>query len=133
MKKSVCVAMALLLVLTVFSSTYAVAAPRYSYIYTIGGTLSINSFGVANCTGQVTSTTAGGDGTLTVTLQKAKNGTWENVKSWSATGSAVAVSMSKYYAVPKDATYRVYVVGTVYDVAENELETKTYTSSEVDY
>lgn len=138
MKKILSVALVLCIMLSVaapvFASTDDVAiAPLYTYIFTIGGGISINSLGVATCEGFVTSISAGGNGKVTVTLQRYENSAWNSVKSWTVTGKATCTSASNSYAITKGYNYRVYVTGTVYNTSGTALEAQSYTSPATKY
>lgn len=88
--------------------------PRYNYTNSISADIEIDTtWGIATCTGEIIA-----DNyvpvKVVVYLQVYKNGTWETVKSWEATGTFSAY-LSKVYAIYKGYEYRAYAVGYVYN------------------
>lgn len=100
-------------------------SPRFDYLSQITCGLTISGWGRANCEGSFT-THDQYDSRMTLLLQQFKNGSWEDVKSWSEdyTGSGVNAFSKGYYV---DSGYRYRVTNTVEilngngDVIETEV------------
>jgi hypothetical protein len=97
---------------------------KYTYINQASTSLSISAGGTATIYGFVQKTPAGKSIYLSSTLQRNTNGTWSNVKSWSASSTSSSASILETYQV-SSGTYRVetyyyvsgdggYESGTVY-------------------
>ena len=100
--------------------------PRYTYINSVYASLSINeATGVTTCTGRVTAKNTY-PVEVDVYLQQDMGSYWKTVKSWSATGNW-STSLTGNHAVYDGYTYRVYVVGYVYDSNGNLLESASGT------
>ena len=102
----------------------SVVSIQYVYINQASTSLSISAGGTATVYGFVQKTPAGKSIYLSSTLQRNSNGTWSNVKSWSASSTSSSASILETYQVSK-GTYRVetyyyvsgdggYESGTVY-------------------
>lgn len=138
MKKSISIALVLCVLLSL--SIPAVSAngiisivPYYTYISSMRAELVISALGIATCEGKISSYNASAStGKVVVTLQK-KDGTWQDVKSWTTTGSALNTVGSDLYVVSRGYYYRVHVTGTIYNSSGTALETDTLTSKEVWY
>lgn len=88
--------------------------PLWDTINTVYACLTINeTTGIATCTGTV-SAKNNYSVEVDVALQILENGSWRTLKTWSASGTWDA-SCTKYYAVYRGYTYRVYVTGYVYN------------------
>jgi len=97
---------------------------KYTYINQASTSLSISSSGTATVYGFVQKTPAGKSIYLSSTLQRNTNGTWSNVKGWSASSTSSSATILETYQV-SSGTYRVetyyyvsgdggYESGTVY-------------------
>ena len=97
--------------------------PRYAYITTLAGDISIDSSAVASCYGSV-STLNNLPVKVVVELQIYRGGEWVTEKTWIKTGTAVA-TIAEYYNLAYGNNYRVKVTGYVYDTNGNLLESAT--------
>lgn len=93
----------------------------WNKIYNIYASISVNeTIGIVTCTGTVTA-----KNTYPVKvyaqLQILENGSWRTLKSWTNTGT-LSASVSNSYAVYSGYTYRVYVIGYVYDDSGNIVD-----------
>lgn len=88
-------------------------ALRWQNIDALGAGLTFGTLGKANCTGSLELSNMDDTGTLYMYLQRAVNGQWEDVYSWSTSGS-IYVSLGKTFYVTSGYYYRVHVVGYVY-------------------
>lgn len=85
----------------------------YTHISSVYACLTIDeTLGIATCTGSVNAKNIV-PAKVTVRLQRYQDGSWQTIKSWSETGTAVA-SSTNYYAIYRGYSYRVYVSGFVY-------------------
>jgi hypothetical protein len=134
-KRFLSAALGMLLLLTVSAPTVLAAgeanvAPesivsiQYVYINQASTSLTISSSGTATVYGYVQKTPAGKNIYLSSTLQRNSNGTWSDVKSWSASSTSSSASILETYQV-SSGTYRVetyyyvsgdggYESGTIY-------------------
>lgn len=88
-----------------------------------GGSLSINSSGIATCTGWAYLYN-GYTAEVNVTLQRKISGVWVGYTGWSGSGSSpVVVNNSTSSSIPSGYKYRTYVYVTVYDSDDNIVET----------
>lgn len=88
--------------------------PRYSHIQTFTFSFDINqNTGLATCTGMVDIRTFD-TVKIVLHLQQYKNGSWQTIKSWQATGSMCAGLNQKYF-VADGYAYRLYCYGYVYN------------------
>lgn len=86
----------------------------YTYISRVSAGLTIDeTLGVATCSGSVDAKSVSSV-KVTVRLQRYEDGSWKNVQTWSETGTA-GVTCTKYYAIYRGYSYRVYVTGYVYN------------------
>jgi hypothetical protein len=87
---------------------------KYTYINQASTSLSISARGTATVYGFVQKTPAGKSIYLSSTLQRNSNGTWSDVKSWSASSTSSSASILETFQV-SSGTYRVetyyYVAG----------------------
>lgn len=126
MKRILCLAliMAMLLTLAVPASAAVkddTAEPQYNQIYSVKSALSIDSAqGIATCAGVISAKT-GYAVRLYIRLQMYKDGDWQLVHSWMASGTAY-LSLVKDCAIVSGYQYRTYVIGYVYDADGNLLE-----------
>ena len=91
MKKSISVFLFAVAMITVLClPIYA----RYSYITQLSGGLSIDSSGLANCSGLVIPSRIDTRTNLKVTLEHYVNGNWNEIDSWTNSGSGT-ISISK--------------------------------------
>lgn len=135
MKRLFCFAMTV--VLLVCLAVPAAAATKdevellYTYINKISAGLTIDeTLGIATCTGKVDAKSIV-PVKVTVRLQRYQDGSWMNVATWSATGTA-GVTCKNNYAVYSGYTYRVYVAGFVYD-SEGVLQEAASATKTVNY
>jgi len=102
----------------------SVVSIQYVYINQASTSLSISAGGTATVYGFVQKTPAGKSIYLSSTLQRNSNGTWSNVKSWSASSTSSSASILETFQM-SSGTYRVetyyyvsgdggYESGTVY-------------------
>lgn len=132
----------LIIISTVFNTEYISAmtnkentnnqiiSPQYDYVFSASSFLSISS-GTATIKGNVQKTSLGELISLTCTLQKKLNGSWINVKSWSASSSTTpSVYISEKYEVSK-GEYRVAAYYSVKGM--NGTESGTVYSATVIY
>lgn len=143
MRKKIIVAIGLLLLISanpfcteVFASTRnqeIIITPYYSYITSVGASISIGKNGYATCTGSVT-IFSGHDTSITITLQRSKDGkSWTNIKSWSKDFSGIgAHSLEDGYYVNSGYQYRVLNTTKVKN-GSTVLETATVYSAVVSY
>lgn len=97
--------------------------PMYDYVNLVYARLEIGEdWGMTTCTGTITAKQLLPVKVI-VRLQKL-DGYWQTIKSWSATGTGSA-SHTGNYAVYSGYTYRVSVIGYVYDSNGNIIETAT--------
>lgn len=131
MKKKACVIVLAIVILVLFClPLYA----RYSYITMLSGGLSIDSNGLATCSGLVIPSKSTTRTVLTVTLEQYNNGSWAGIESWTNSGSGIA-SISKTGKRYVDrGKYRVVVNAKVYDSFSGSLlEDENFTTSEKTY
>ena len=124
MKKAVSIITAICLIISLATPVLA----RYQYIDRISANLTISSSGTATCDGLVTSISAGGNGEVTVTLERFVNGSWTYVNSWTTTGRALYTTGTHSQSVTSGFWYRVVVVGKVYNSSGTLLETADITT-----
>lgn len=88
--------------------------PLFENINSVYASLSIDqSLGVTTCTGRIVAKDMY-PVSVDVVLQVKENGKWEEVCSWSASGTYTA-SCTEYYAVYSGYEYRVLTWGYVHD------------------
>lgn len=131
MKKKACVIVLAIVILVLFClPLYA----RYSYITMLSGGLSIDSNGLATCSGLVIPSKSTTRTFLTVTLEKYNNGSWAVIESWTNSGSGIASISKTGKQYVSRGTYRVVVNAKVYDTSSGELlEDVSYTTSKKTY
>lgn len=130
MKKKACIIILAFIFVLCCLPLYA----RYSYITMLSGGLSIDSYGLANCTGLIIPSNSNTRTFLTVTLEQYNNGSWAGIESWTNSGSGIA-SISKTSKRYVDrGKYRVVVNAKVYDSFSGSLlEDENFTTSEKTY
>ena len=121
MRKAVSFLLCLVFVLCLFIPTSLAASPEpddpdpidpdeYTRVTMIYAGLSINSDGVALCSGSVYPTYSTDTVTLTVRLQYQSGSSWYTYRSWSVTTSAIQINLDENATVsPYHTTYRVRV------------------------
>lgn len=131
MKKRVSV---ILLVAVLFTALCLPIYARYSYITQLSGGLSIDSSGLANCTGFVKPSNSATRTDLKVTLEHYINSDWSEIESWTNSGSGmVSITKSGKRYVDR-GKYRVVVNAKVYDSSSGSLlEDESFTTSEKTY
>lgn len=87
--------------------------PMWTNIDALGAGLTFGALGKANCSASLELSNTSDTGTLYMYLQRIVNGKWEDVYSWSTSGS-IYVSLEKTFYVTSGYNYRVHVVGYVY-------------------
>lgn len=105
------------------------AEPRFDYIKQTRAYLEIANNGIATVQGQLNASDCDSVG-ITVKLQQYTSGSWKTVSTWTATGST-RCSLEKSKAISSGYTYRVEVVGKVYDSSGKVLESHTEYSNTV--
>ena len=100
----------------------------------LSGGLSIDSNGLATCSGLVIPSKSTTRTFLTVTLEKYNNGSWAVIESWTNSGSGIASISKTGKQYVSRGTYRVVVNAKVYDTSSGELlEDVSYTTSKKTY
>ena len=106
----------------VFSSA---AFARYSYIESIGATLSISN-GIATCSGTCQSSDSSTTTSIKVELKQKIGTKWETIESWSGSGNGkTTVRKSGTKSVSSGYSYKVVTTGTIKDSNGKILETDT--------
>jgi len=128
--KAISIILFLAVIVTALSIT---VSARYKYIDILGASLTINSSGLASCSGYVCPSDNSTNTTLTVELQKKSGNSWVSEYSWSGSsvGMRTAVASGTRYVVR--GTYRVVSTANVYSSSGTLLETQSVTSKEVTY
>lgn len=105
-------------------------SPQYVNINKATSTLTISRNGVAKIKGYIQKTKSGTSIYLRSTLQCYKNGSWNNIKSWSKTSTSSTALISENYTVSSGK----YRVKTYYSVdGAGGTETGTIYSKIVNY
>lgn len=110
-----------------------IITPFYTHITVLSAGLSIDSSGLATCSGVVLPTYFDTNAELTVTLEEYKNNKWGSVDSWSAFGpgtNPISKNGNRYVA---SGRYRVVVTAKIYSVSGTLLETQSKTTTEKTY
>lgn len=101
----------ILVMVAVFTCSSAAVQPRWKYVSSISGDINISSLGIATVYG--TGSAASTQVTKTVCklhLQQFKDKKWTTIKTWTATSNMrFAAVDTKYWAVDKGYSYRIYV------------------------
>lgn len=101
----------------------------YVDIATLSAGCTINSNGLATCTGYVVTAHSTYTVYLAVSLQRYNNGLWQRLAGpWYNSGTQVT-SVYKQYYVTRGHYYRTAVSATVYDANGNFIEAPTIYSS----
>lgn len=88
--------------------------PQFETINTVHASLTIDeTLGVATCYGRITAKNLY-PVEVEVYLQVYRNNRWDTLKTWTGTGT-MNCSISNQYAIARGYTYRVYVIGYVYN------------------
>lgn len=99
-----------------------VPSPRWSYLSEVLASFSFGSLGRGNCLGGLF-IDSNYDSKITLTLQKLKNGSWVDVKSWEQENSGAGEYIfEKAYYVSSKGTYRCSVTASVYSSSGKLLE-----------
>ena len=132
MKKLGAALLTVILLCTMAAGAFSAKAydiqPMWDYLTRITGTIDIAPNGTATITADgravhsSVTTTA-----LNASLQQLKNGSWQELKSWSTTASGTSVKLSsKNWAVAHGYSYRLVVTVTAYQ-GSKALESASYT------
>lgn len=109
------------------------ATVRYSNLLSSHAAIEINqSTGKVTCSANATSRIATDTLKVTMTLQKLSGNTWDEVKTWTNSGSEI-VSMSKTLYIAQAGSYRVISSTDVYNSAGNYVESGSATSKTVSF
>ena len=99
-------------IMTLCVSTVFAATPRYIALSNFYVELSISNLGYAHCEGSAV-VTIGYTADVTLELQQKDGSTWDTVKTWTDSGSAV--SFEKGYFVEDGFDYRLKITAKVYN------------------
>jgi hypothetical protein len=110
-----------------------IITPYYTHITTLFAGLSIDSSGLATCSGTVFPTYFDTNAELTVTLEEYKNNKWGSVYSWSAYGDGSAIIAKSGQRYVTSGRYRVVVTAKIYSLSGTLLETQSKTTTEKTY
>ena len=107
----------ILVMIAVFTCSNAAMQPRWKYVSSISGDISISTLGIATVYG--TGSAASPQVTKTVCklhLQQLKNQKWTTIKTWTATSNThYAAVDTKHWAVDRGYSYRIYVELNAYN------------------
>ena len=125
MKKIICVFLVMIAISTCITEVAASEQydimPIFENINSVYASLSIDqTLGVTTCTGGIVAKDMY-PVSVDVVLQVKENGKWEEVCSWSASGTYTA-SCTEYYAVYSGYEYRVLTWGYVHDANGRIIE-----------
>lgn len=101
------------------------ASPRYAYISTCDVSLRINA-GVATCKASCTALSASYKVRVNCYFQYYNNGQWASYKFFTNTGNYFASVNQQANTISGITSYRIKVVFTIYDSADNQLESATH-------
>lgn len=107
-------------------------APCNIDIELLTASLSIDNNGKASCDGFVRARVPTNVVYLTMTLQRTSGGGWNNVKSWSTSGTSSAALAEEWYVV-SGYTYRVKVTASDYTSSGSFIEQLTVYSGNKNY
>lgn len=133
MKRKLCSIISLILILSSLLILPASAAdteeeitvtPRYVNIALMNASGKIDSNALAYCYGYVETANTSYTINLSMSLQRYKNGEWNNVKTWTTSGTGTA-EMGKYWYVTSGYYYRTGVTATVYTSGGSYVESAT--------
>ena len=124
MKRFLSLALAIMLMLTFAATVSAEQAvnPRYLYITETNTGIRLNSSTGAVICEASARTQNNMEIQIECKLQRFNNSKWNNVKTWTASGTGSA-SISKSWSVPGGYDYRIYATYKVYDSNGNCVET----------
>lgn len=133
MKKTLSLIIATILLLSLGVQSFAATKPEpaditpmWTTLVNVSANLSIDSIGVATCSGTMglNSSTSDYKSRLILELQKLdSSGYWNTISSWSKDGGVMCTN-DAYRAVSR-GTYRVKATGEVYDSDGNFIESGT--------
>jgi hypothetical protein len=107
------------------------AVPDFQHIFIVGATLTINSSGLADCNGFVTTNSTDINTILTVELQRKAGNSWSHVNSWSNSGKGrLTIFQNGQFYIGR-GTYRVLATAKVYSPTGILLETAIGLSPEI--
>lgn len=108
MKSAVAV---ILVMIAVFTCSSAAVQPRWKYVSSISGNIEISKLGIASVSGEGSAASTQVTKTICkLHLQQLKNQKWTTIKTWTATSNMhYAAVDTKYWAVDKGYSYRIYV------------------------
>lgn len=108
MKSAVAV---ILVMIAVFTCSSAAVQPRWKYVSSISGNIEISTLGIASVSGEGSAASTQVTKTICkLHLQQLKNQKWTTIKTWTATSNMhYAAVDTKYWAVDKGYSYRIYV------------------------
>jgi hypothetical protein len=142
MKKFICMALILLIALFSVVPAYAetsnlvesqnpngVIKPLFMNISFLDAGLSINSSGLANCSGVVNLYNNNYSVVLTVQLQKYNSGSWSTIKIWTSSGKGIAGTIIDQYYYVAGGTYRVCSTAQVYNTSGYLIERESVYSA----
>jgi len=96
-------------------------SPRYVNISLMTASINVNSSGKASCYGDVKTANSTYTIYLDITLQRYKDGYWNNVKSWDTSGTG-EVDLDKSWYVTSGYYYRTAATATVYTSGGSYVE-----------
>ena len=107
---------------------------EYIYLYQITSTLSINSSGLATCSGSATISDLNNNYyvTVSVSLQRQDSSSWTTLNTWYNSSFGTAARTEQRY-VTHGHYYKVVTTATVYNSAGTRLESAKLTSQVVYY
>ena len=131
MKRFTAVSLVLILLCACALITPAYAeASRFTYINTVGATLSINeSSGIASCVASCRTHNTSDSIRIVGSLQRynSNSNSWSQIKSWTKTGSG-NITLDKSYAVYSGYRYRFVATVSIFDSNGQVIESTTPTS-----
>lgn len=96
---------------------------RYVNLMTLGTAFTIDSLGIASCGGNMTQSLSDGSCKLIINLQKQTSSGWDTIKTWTKEGIMKCINVQ--YRAVSSGTYRLYVIGKVYDSSGDFVESST--------
>jgi len=131
MKRGICAALVFCLLLSVCIPCFAeetqpAVSPRYAYINDCSYSLNISSAGVATCKASCTARNTSYKVRVNCYFQYYNNGQWSSYKLFTNTNYYLASVNGQANTISGITSYRIKVVFTIYDSADNQLESVTY-------
>ena len=131
MKRVICTVLVFCLLLSVCVPCFAeetqpAVSPRYAYINDFNYSLSISSAGVATCKASCIARSASYKVRVNCYFQYYNNGQWSSYKLFTNTNNYLASVNGQANTISGITSYRIKVVFTIYDSADNQLESATY-------